>query len=117
MKKLKCKAVGTFLTNDHYYSFFSLPEQALAPHQMKIAEAQATGEAAIGFALYSAYAELGAKYEYSYYYASGYVTYRPEHTAGGYVRMAVWRFETEYSTSYRGVMQSCPFIKVTMRPP
>jgi hypothetical protein len=116
VKKLKCKATGTFLTNDHHYSFFSLPEQALVPHQMKIAEAQAVGEAAIGFAVYSAYAELGAKYEYSYFYASDYATYRPEHTAGGYLRLAVWRFETELGTSYRGVMQSCPFMRVTMRP-
>ncbi|HOD14058.1 MAG TPA: hypothetical protein PLA65_11340 [Spirochaetota bacterium] len=116
VKKVKCRATGTFLTSDRYYSFFSLPEQVLAPHQMKIAEAQAQGEAALGLAIYAAYVELGARYQYSYFYASDYVTYQPEHTAGGYVKLEVWRFETEFSTSYRGRMHSNPFMDVTMRP-
>ncbi len=116
LKKVKCKATGTFLTSDRYYSYFSLPEQVLAPHQMKIAEAQAQGEAALGFAIYAAYAELGARYQYSYFYASDYVTYQPEHTAGGYLKLEVWRFETEFSTSYRGRMHASPFMDLTMRP-
>jgi hypothetical protein len=116
VKKFKCKATGSFLTSDRYYSPFSLPEMVLAPHQMKVAEAQAQGETALGFAIYSAYAELGGRYQYSYFYASDYATYQPEHTAGGYVKLEVWRLEAEFSTSYRGRMHSSPFMNITIRP-
>ena len=44
------------------------------------------------------------------------MTYQPEHTAGGYIRLKVWRFETEFSTSYRGRMHVEPVHEADMRP-
>ncbi len=79
VKKIKVKATGIFLTNDRYYSFFSLPEQVLTHHQMKMRQLRARCEAALGFALYSGYCELGGRYEFVRYYASDYVTYQPRH--------------------------------------
>ncbi|OHD63835.1 MAG: hypothetical protein A2176_11990 [Spirochaetes bacterium RBG_13_51_14] len=116
LKKIKITSTGSFITNDRYYSYFSLPSLVLAPHQMKIAQAKAQGEAAIGLSVLAAYCELGGRYEYSYFYATDYVTYRPGHQVGGYLRLAVHRFEAEFSTAFRGSMQTSPFMKNTIRP-
>jgi hypothetical protein len=116
VKKLKIKAVGSFTTNDRFYSFYSLPEQVLSPYRMKVAQARARGEAAIGFMINPAYIELGGKYEYTYSYASEYVTYQPRHLAGGYVRLTVWRIETEFNTSYRSRINASPIFNNTIGP-
>ena len=55
VKKLKIKAAGSFVTNDRFYSFVSLPEQVLSPYRMKVEQARARAEAAIGFTIYSSY--------------------------------------------------------------
>lgn len=116
VKKIKVKAAGIFMTNDRYYSFFSLPEQVQMHHQMKVRQFRARCEAALGFALYSGYCELGGRYEFARYYATDYVTYQPRHIANGYLRLSVWRFETEFSTSYRHRVPVSPFAAVTMGP-
>jgi hypothetical protein len=116
LKKFKLKAVGTFLTNNKFYTYFSLPENVLVAHQMRITEAKARSEMAMGFAIYTSYLELGGKYEYSYFYASDYVTYQPEHVASGYIRLEVYRFEAEYSMTYRYRMNVNPFISITLDP-
>lgn len=116
VKKLKIKGTGTYVTNDRFYAFYSLPEQVLKTHRMKLEQIRARGEAAIGFAFYSAYCELGGKYEYTYSYASDYVTYQPVHAGQGYARLSVYRFESEFSTGYRDRVHSSPFCPRTLKP-
>lgn len=116
VKKIKVRATGVFMTNDRYYAFFSLPEQVQTHHQMKVRQLRARGEAALGFALYSSYCELGGRYEFARFYASDNVTYQPEHQAGGYLRLSVWRFETEFNASYRHRVRVSPFADITMGP-
>ena len=114
VKKVKVKASGTYTTNDRYYSYFSLPQLILAPHQMKVMQCRAKAEIGIGFAIYSSYLEFGGKYEYTYSYASGYVTYQPEHLASGYLHLAVHRFEFQFSTGFRSNIYASPFINLTI---
>ena len=116
MKKFKIKATGSFLTNDRYYAFYSLPEQVQTTHVMKIEQAKARCETALGLAVYSAYLELGGKYEYVYSYASDAVTYQPAHVESGYIRLNVWRFETEFGTGYRSRMHASPFVRMEVQP-
>jgi hypothetical protein len=116
LKKVKVKGAGSFVTNDRFYSFFSLPEQVLAPYRMNVKQLRARGEATIGFVIYSAYCEMGGRYEYTYSYASSRVTYQPRHAAGGYLRVAVWRFETELNNAYRSRVDASPFISKTIGP-
>ncbi len=116
LKKLKIKAVGSFITNDRHYAYFSRPDLVLTTHVMKIEQAKARGEAALGFAIYASYLELGGKYEYTYSYASDYVTYQPVHQGSGYIRLNVWRFETEFSTGYRDRVHACPFYRRILKP-
>jgi hypothetical protein len=116
VKRVKVKAAGSFVTNDRFYSFFSLPEQVLEPYRMKVKQARARGEASVGFMIYSAYLELGGKYEYTYSYASSHVTYQPRHTGGGYLRVTVWRFEAEFNNAYRSRIDASPFISTTIGP-
>ncbi len=116
VKKFKIKATGSFLTNDRYYAFYSLPEQVQTTHVMKIEQAKARCETALGLAVYSAYLELGGKYEYVYSYASDAVTYQPAHVGSGYIRLNVWRFETEFGTGYRSRMHASPFVRMEVQP-
>ncbi len=115
MKKLKIKATGSFITNDRFYAHYSLPEQVQTTHVMKIEQARARCEAAVGVAIYSVYLELGGKYEYTYSYASDYMTYQPAHLGSGYLRLNVWRFETEFSTGYRDRMNASPFYRMEVK--
>ncbi|MBN2159718.1 MAG: hypothetical protein JW807_10005 [Spirochaetes bacterium] len=116
LNKVKIKGSGSLANADSFYSFFSLPEMVLVPHRMRVAQVRAEAEAAFGFILYSSYFEIGGKYEYSYFYASDYVTYRPEHRAGAYIRLAIDRFDAEFNTGYRGTVHVSPFFRMTMRP-
>lgn len=115
VKKVKFKATGSYSANDRYYSYFSLSEMVLAPHQMKVTRCRARGEFILGVGIYDASLELGGKYEYSYFYASDYVTYQPEHQGSAYIKLALYRFEGEFSTSYRDTIQTSPFMKLTLR--
>lgn len=111
---LRMKVSGSFMTRDRHYSLFSLPELVRYPHRMKLAAAGAAGEASLEFVIPHGRIETGASYEYSYFYASGYVTYRPEHLWGAFLRIEIWRFETDFTTRYRGPVYACPFARVRM---
>jgi hypothetical protein len=114
VKKIKFKASGSYVTNDRFYSFFSLPELLLAPHRMKVMQCRARADGGIGFAIYSSYLEIGGKYEYTYSYASDYVTYQPEHQASGYIQFNVWRLEFYFNAGYRSRVHASPFINHTI---
>ncbi|MBN1495736.1 MAG: hypothetical protein JXA07_03145 [Spirochaetes bacterium] len=116
LKKIRVRASGSFITNDRHYAFFSLPDHVQTHHQMKVRQVRARGEVAIGIAIYSSSLEVGGRYEFNRFFASDYVTYQPEHQAGGYLKLGVWRFEAEFSTSYRHRVRVSPFIDVTMGP-
>lgn len=116
VKTFRIKATGSFVTNDRYYAYFSLPELVLSTHRMKIEQAAARCETAIGFAIYSSSLEMGGTYEYTYSYASDYVTYQPVHQGNGFIRLTVYRLETEFSTGYRGRMHASPFCRMEMSP-
>ncbi|MBN2079198.1 MAG: hypothetical protein JW838_09545 [Spirochaetes bacterium] len=113
-RSLRMKISGSFMTRDRYHSLFPLPEMVRYPHRMKLAEAGAAGEASLEFAIPHGRIETGGKYEYSYFYADGYVTYRPEHGGGAFLRIEIWRFETDFNLLYRGPVNACPFARVRM---
>ncbi len=116
LKMLKIRAMGSFITNDRFYVYYSLPNLVLSTHMMNVEQARARCEAAIGFAVYSAYLELAGKYEYTYSYASDYVTYQPDHVGSGSLRLDVWRIEVEFTTGYRSVVQASPFYRMELEP-
>ena len=112
VKKIKFRLSGSYMTNDRYHSYFSLPELVLAPYRMKLQQCKAKAEGGIGFMIYSVYLELGGRYEYAYFYASSHVTYQPGHAAAAYLNCSVWRFELQYDTLFRGAMYASPFFNV-----
>ena len=114
VERLNLRASGMYRTLDRYYSFFTLPYEVLYPHQMVVSQYRGRCQAGIGVRVIKAGFELGGEYEFNGWRASDYVTYLPHHQAGGYIRISISRVNAEFSTGYRGLVETSPFMHIAM---
>ncbi len=118
VKQFKIKGSGTFEYNKSFYNYYSLvPENLLSAETIPVMIGRARAETGLVFNILKGdRLEIGANYEYCYFYADTYITYRPNNSFGTYIKFSIQRWSLEWENKWLGPVHVAPESSRTLRP-